>query len=994
MQRPAGFSGYRRAILLFLACIYCSYGYGKIEVIDEKNGLSNSMVRAITKDRNGLMWIGTANGLNKYDGYTFTKTDDVLGDLMITCLVYNEQQGSLWVGTEQGLYVLADNGEAPEYIETSAKGRVTSLLLLRDTVYVAYRDGILLAVWQESGKSKVRNLIGGADTDVPLHIRYMAAADGNSLLLCAQTTDILYRLDPDTRRLDTLDLNKIFPGTKDIYPRFLGRYDSTIILVANNYGLLFFNAHTYAKETNEVWHQPDISGKVKTAVQYGDRMYIMYDKGRCVMVNMQQGRCMEISEQHPSFFRSFNQYYCMYKDGEGNVWIGSNRGIIKFTEDRRLFRWDLEADPEPVSTRAIIEDEAGDLYVGSYTGLYCRRRHSEKWVSYSFPPSLYRGVCQPFGLANDSVGGYIYIASETGFFYRFNKTTRLFETHFYRRPSTPYLHPHGFAIIRDHDGLLWIGSDIGLFTFNPATGIMQYHKEGPFSVGRNGIRQIRAGNDKDILWIATTNGLYKINRYKGVVWHLGSDSRPALSKPDISAVEEDSSGGIWIGTFGRGICIISPDMEYVRYLNREHNGLCNDIVYGMLWDKNSRLWISTFNGLSCYEPATNRFTNYFVSDGLTKNEFNQNSFFRHPDGRMYFGGMGGLNSFYPDSITEAHTPFYIFVAAATRIGFRGRGDTVSMYPSDNSLMIRMGLTDYTNPEYNSFSYRIRGLFDEWTHLSGTPPMLQLRSMAPGRYIVEVRAFNARGIPATNILWFYLHIKLPFYKTWWFYLLLLTFVSMLIYTFFLLKYRGLKKLQQLRIQIASDLHDEVGGLLTRVILFSDKARLRNNTVQEKEGKLERISVLSKEATRSMNDILWAIDARNDFAGNLADRMREYAEEMLFSDQVLLHFDMSADLQKRKIPVHIRQQLYFIYKEAINNIVKHAQATHVHIVYRHENDHFILRVINDGVDKPVFSSAVSGQGLQNIEMRAARIDAIVTCECGPQQFSLTIEKRATT
>jgi len=180
----------------------------------------------------------------------------------------------------------------------------------------------------------------------------------------------------------------------------------------------------------------------------------------------------------------------------------------------------------------------------------------------------------------------------------------------------------------------------------------------------------------------------------------------------------------------------------------------------------------------------------------------------------------------------------------------------------------------------------------------------------------------------------------------------------------------------------------------VSLFSDKARLRYNTLQEKEVKLEKISALSREATRSMNDILWAIDARNDFAGNLADRMREYAEEMLSSDQVLLHFDMSADLQKRKIPVHVRQQLYFIYREAINNIAKHAQAAYVSIIYRHEHDYFMLRIVNDGVDKPVFISAVSGQGLQNIEMRAARIDAIVICEGGPQQFSLTIEKNRVT
>lgn len=370
---------------------------------------------------------------------------------------------------------------------------------------------------------------------------------------------------------------------------------------------------------------------------------------------------------------------------------------------------------------------------------------------------------------------------------------------------------------------------------------------------------------------------------------------------------------------------------------------------------------------------------------------------------MYFGGVRGICMFYPDSMEHQGTPpCSLFVSPTSKWNSEarmftttsdpgGQGDQIVLYTPNASVIFNLGLTDYRDPKYNSFSYRIKGLFDDWVSLQGQP-VLRLNSIPYGTYTIEIKALNAKGIPAANMLRFGLLVKMPFYKTWWFYLLLLTLAGMLIYIFFQMKFRNLKQMQQMRVQIASDLHDEVGSLLTRITLFSDNVRFGRNTGKEKETKLEKIAALSRDATTTMSDVLWAIDARNDFAGNLADRMREHAEDMLLPMNIEFQLDTSEVQQKQKIPSEVRQQLYLIFKEAVNNIVKHARATDVEVVYQYGSEYFLLRIVNNGADKP-FSNAFSGQGLKNMEMRAGKIGARMHYRCHEERFLLTIEKGTT-
>jgi signal transduction histidine kinase len=208
-----------------------------------------------------------------------------------------------------------------------------------------------------------------------------------------------------------------------------------------------------------------------------------------------------------------------------------------------------------------------------------------------------------------------------------------------------------------------------------------------------------------------------------------------------------------------------------------------------------------------------------------------------------------------------------------------------------------------------------------------------------------------------------------------------------YAAYLIKSHNFKNVLHLRMKIASNLHDEVGSLLTRITMFSDNLRYSKNNEEQRNIKLEKIAILSRNAVASMSDVLWAIDSRNDFAGNLLDRMREQAEEMLFPLGIDVNFVLLVNDLKKPIHSDIRGEVYLIFKEAVNNIVKHSNATQVEITYKLADKHFYLKISNNGIIESI-SDISTGQGLNNMKMRAKKIGAQIKIDRNDDIFSVEL------
>ncbi len=965
-------------------------GYARVELLDDRNGLTSNIVRDIVKDNAGFMWIGTSNGLNIYDGYTFTRFR-ALGARRVTQLMYDDKRDIVWVALERGLYALSGQQRNPLPVKMDGEelGPVKNMTRMKDgQVYVLLENGDILTVddqrnasvfvhtkpfLRKPSVSNVYNLDVFSDS-----VLFFMVNDGHGV-------NPFYLLHTGTKQVEPIPWKERIR----MLPISVRKSGDTFVIATPGQGILLMDVYTGNLFESPVLQKMNVSGTSDFGMRYGKYLYAGFANGHLYRADLVQGAVEEISKEIPSLSGSYNRHHCIFRDEQGIIWIGTNKGIFKIYNDTKPFKHLLLEQPS-LSIRGISEDRSGDLYVGTYKGLYHFDRKAEQWAIHRYLVSTDKSMkIIPYGMLNDEDSGYVYIASESGFFYRFNKRLRKMEYDFYDTRFVDYM-LFGYSVFMDDDGLIWIGSTRGLFLYDRNEGTVKPYMKDAARLGKLSVRQIAGSREKNVCWIATTEGVFKIDKYKGILRHLNDSSMPALSKNHTHFVSEDHRGRIWIGTNGGGINIVSPDMDQVTYLNREQHGLVNNIVYGMLWPDTGQVWISTFGGLSNYNLHTGTFTNYGTSDGLVSEEFNQGSYMKDSRGFLFFGSPDGICYFHPDSMRSYTHDFSLFVSASSVPGRKltGNGDTILIYPSDFSFTVSFGLSDYRAPLYNRFLYRIRGLSDEWIPIYGNPE-LKIPDLAPGHYTLEVKGMNAYGHPAQNILVFHLDSRVYFYKTWWFYFLLFLLAGSLLWLFFMIRLRSIRRMQQLRVQIASDLHDEVGGLLTRIVLFSDNLSEGNDPPDKQKEKLEKIAELGRDATMSMNDILWAIDARNDFAGSLADRMREYAEQMLTPANIIIRFTTSGIDHKQNISTQVRQNLYMIFKEALNNIVKHSSATEVDIRYRHDRAGFFLSVTNngnDGEERP----KLSGQGLRNMHMRAEKIGAHISYDQQEGIFTLVVEK----
>jgi len=983
----------RFALALLLLTISVHPASGKVEMLDENNGLAGNRVTAITKDRRGLMWIGTQYGLNMYDGYQFICPYPELSNLNITRLAYDERYNRLWVGTRKGLYLVDEDGQPVRRIGPDtgwSSDLVTALIVLPDgQACVAYNNG-MIAMAQSTGDISVMAVLPVQGRRL-FWARDLAKGPGNSVFFSTYDTGRIYRMDINTRRIVPFPV-----AHAGLQAGFVFCYGDTLILGSGDDGVHFFSA----SDGHPLTVNPPLQikkGEPVIQVFQKDGMLALITGSTAHPTLLQSfvpGRTDRSSTTMLPFFTQ-GGLLCLYTDDEGISWIGTNRGIWKVLPERQVFERMLYNHVQPATMRGIIEDKARDIYAGGINGLYHYDRKTRTWTNY--PIRIREVTMGLFGLLD--ADDYIYFTSYGIPLGRFDKRKRRVDVAFCRRNAAQGL-PGGFSLYRDPDGLIWIGCHPRLIVYDPATGQFRQHRQDAFDIGGSAVRQIRGGQDPDIMWVATDNGLYQVHRRKGILLHLHKKSTPALSNNDVCFVDEDEDGTLWLGTNGGGINRISSDLKQIRYITRGSHGLSHDVVYSILKQDNGNRWISTYNGLSCYDPEQETCTNYYAADGLCHNEFNNGSFLKSGDGKMYFGGVNGLTAFFPSRVPrKGAAPFRLFVSPISEWNretntfsaagdFSGQGEKVVMDGPGAVRVFNLGLTDYSDPMSNSFAYRIRGLLNDWIPIEG-PPVLRLTGIPYGRYTVEVRAMNARGTAAANRLHFDLVVKRPFYQTWPFYLFLFVLASVLLIVFFLIKYRNLKKMQEMKLKIASNLHDEVGGLLAGIAMFSDNLISEDSTETERRSQLIKISELSKTAAMSMSDVLWAIDVRNDFPDNLAARIREYAEELLLPLNIALQMDAAADNHRQKMPSDLRQQLYLIAKESVNNIVKHARATAVQIVYQyHSPSSFLFRISNDGVTNGAVRA--TGQGLKNIRMRAARAGAEVHLDSANGTFVLTVHK----
>jgi two-component sensor histidine kinase len=281
--------------------------------------------------------------------------------------------------------------------------------------------------------------------------------------------------------------------------------------------------------------------------------------------------------------------------------------------------------------------------------------------------------------------------------------------------------------------------------------------------------------------------------------------------------------------------------------------------------------------------------------------------------------------------------------------------------------VEFALLNFINSEDNRYTYYLEGLEDTWRPLS-TLPLIQYNNLPPGRYTLHIRAVSPSGLQSKNALDLQMLVRQHFYQTNAFKLVLFLFLFGSLYG--ILRYRFLQglRMERMRNRISSDLHDEVGGLLSGIAMQMDL--LEGRSPDHLKPFMHRIAESSRSAVMKMRDVIWSLDSSKDQVQDLVDRMKSYTLEALTPFGIEHRFEMNNLDPEQKLNVDVRQNLYLIFKEAMNNIIKHANATIVEIRLEEKKNEIIMTIADDGLGFSKTTIA-KGQGLINMEKRTKRI-----------------------
>ena len=446
----------------------------------------------------------------------------------------------------------------------------------------------------------------------------------------------------------------------------------------------------------------------------------------------------------------------------------------------------------------------------------------------------------------------------------------------------------------------------------------------------------------------------------------------------------------------------------------ERDGLANNMIYGILEDPRGHLWLSTNKGLSRFDPASLTFKNYDVYDGLQANEFNAGAYCLSRSGEMFFGGVNGMNSFFPDSI-QANT--YVPPLAITSFSIFGRPQQrllseavfhkqpIRLSYDQNFISFEFSALDYTNPGKNRYAYKLEGFDENWIDCYDRR-FISFTNLAPGEYVFRVKGTNSDGVWNEQGSGVAIIITPPFWKTWWFVsictalLLLVTYAAHQSWVKSRLK--RLLEIEQIRQQenervrakAAHDFHDELGHKITKISLFSEiLKRSVSQGPPEISDYLTRIGDTAKSLSGGMRDFIWTLNPDKDSLQEVLVRLKDFGDDLF--DKTGIDFRVSGitpEMEYIRLSTDWRRHLTLMFKEAMTNALKHAGCNNVTLEVAIPGNRLKITLSDDGKGLPadklnpngrdegyeqnVLSKASVGNGLNNIRFRARQIGGTVS------------------
>ncbi|QNA43291.1 sensor histidine kinase [Lacibacter sediminis] len=972
------------------------------ETLTEKDGLSDNRVTCFLKDKTGYLWVGTRNGLNRYNGYNFTVfyprvnelSNEVINDLA------EDKNGKIWVATANGL-----NRYDPvtkQWFTFYAKGTDSSTFILNPNVWSCYVDDNN-EIWM--------------------------APDGRGLSVYSSRTQKL-RHYPWRKVVNTL------------LPQYYNRYCSVIKIIAKNKNEFWLGTTLGLFSFNKLSGKYTLIG----TGYYGDFIDLAYDQqNRKVYLTAAEEKLFCYDEQlneykqlqpaelpYPSrFFSTPADHY---------IWLGTENGMLFIepgTKNTFLQKHipHLSSSLAEGSVQTIYHDATGISWVASNNGIVKFDRNSQQS---SFLPLL----AVTYQVSNNPMGGVYYDKRSQRYFVCSSDSTAVFiisrETGTIQKIRVDHKGKQldrCYNVCADRAGRIWLLTKNAVYSFNeqtnkfeifpiPSVGtgisfrdmaqdergnywfssfhgklyyydasLKKYIIPGNDSIRFKGIvasTALLSDTVNHCVWIGTfSHGIYKYDLLtnKFTLYSETSDAPDYTDLNLVNDIEQDASGRIWVATHTGGLYYSNKGKPISKFFTRlsMKDGLVSNNIYALSYG-DSLLWVTSGKHISAINTYSMKVLPPFSREEMFSfSSFSSDEIIPHytaydHERKELLVGVGGGLLFLRNkgSMPQQQFPLVLSSLKVNDVLY-----TDSIFKDNNHLsfsspvrqiVFNFSALQFSLPSLNRYEYMLEGYDNKWEEAVNINS-LNYQNLPPKNYRFRLRAKSHAGTASLKEAVFSFTVDPFFWQTWWFRLLCLLAVAAIVYGIY--RYQLNKKLEveRLRHRISRDLHDDIGSALTTINVLSKVALNKGDDQKSIEGYLTRIKDSAQQTMESMSDIVWAINPTNDSLESMLVRMKEYAAELCEARAIELAFEADENMMSRKLDVAYRKNVFLIFKEAVNNAVKYSNCEKLLITLAMLPDHKLHLSVKDNGKGFADVKKNTGNGLQNMQSRAKELGGVL-------------------
>jgi len=997
-------------ILLLLAGLSCAgisqesrqYSFTHFSSI---NGLAANHVNNIVQDDRGYIWIATINGLQRFDGNNFlTFNHDSENPKSIPAenvvAVYKDKKGRLWLSTIDNKVGLFDT-EKFTYQEIKVKWQGTPTYYFQKGLSEMI-DGTLIIitldygiyVWNEQAREF--ELKPGYIPTPPGWRKNNFAEDSARQLILVACDSGMAVYNKRTGHLNYRGNNIDHDSLVTKVEKEMNFYN----VLVDRKGRYFFNSWpTNRAGPRFIFYNPANGGFGDYYI--GDYMAIGYFEiggafsqsnghlwvyGASFLTQFIEGGTRPFvqvqNEYKDEQSIKFDRLHSIFEDNQHNLWLCSDNGVFLFNPEAQFFN----------AYRLLHVGENRSIDLSAVSALHMK--NNQIWVSswgegvYYFDENLnalpipkymekYRTAWSIWCMTQDKINDDVWMGVQGGTILRCNPVKETSET------ASPAILDHRTVrhIVEDDQGNMWIGTQNGMVLKWDRKAAGNDISKGYTKIIQTGMVMKMVVDQKGFLWVACMAfGVYKIDTRTGKIvdrfYKLAADGKTLFTdSPHDLFIYNDSM----MMVPGDAINLINMRTNKVEFITTKE-GLPSNTARSVQRDARGNFWIGMLNGMVRMNLEKRIFTYYDRRDGIVFDNFTSASAFKLPDGRLLFTTDHNFLAFDPTRVVTNNVPNDVQITdfrlanKPLLVDSLVKLDAIKLGYDNSSIMIEFNDLNFIRQNKIQYYYMLVGIDKEWV-IAEDNHQAVYTWLPPGDYVFKVNCQNGDGIWSKSVTTLNIHVSSPFWKTWWFYGFLVLLAAAILYGIDRERVKRMRSMQQMRSQIAGNLHQEINTTLNSINLLSEMAKMKaDKDLDRSKEYIDQIGEKSQNMMIAMDDILWSIQPENDSMDKTILRIEEFADAL--RNRYGTDIELQVDKKARSIELDMktRHEFFLIFKEALRTFVQHAGARQVLIYLDHSGTKLALKI--QAPETVLESTNLQVEkGITEMEKRASLIGALL-------------------